>query len=826
MQYSIKEIADILNIDTALHDAMIDSFLTDSRSLTFPATTLFFAICTSTNDGHRYIPELYAKGVRNFVVERFSDLPEYGDANFLYVDSPLDALRRIARVHRAKCADIEIIGITGSRGKTTVKEWLNAILADKYHIDRSPRSYNSQIGVPMSVCQISADCDCAIIEAGISNVGEMAVLRDIIMPTIGVFTNLGEEHNEGFPSKYAKCEEKALLFHTSTLRHVVFCADDTRIAHAMSDIPTEKIASWSRCGNSAPLQVRNVSADDGSAVIEYLVNGTNATAKIPFDTNADIENAIHCIAVMRLCLGMEAAEVEARLATLPRIDTRIDVRDGVNNCVVICDNYTCDVDSLEIALDFMSRRATADRSRTVVLSDLVTPPYKERETYRRAISLLAGKGVKRFIAIGSKWLEYRDRVDADSRIFATTSDFLEHTTAGSFENEQILLKGAPGFGFHLIEEMLQERQHETVLEVNLDNLAHNFTFFRSHVSRDTGIVCMVKASGYGAGSYEIAKTLQDRGAAYLAVAVLDEGVDLRKAGITMPIMVLNPVVMNYRTMFAYNLEPEIFNLDVCRSIIEEGRKLGVSNYPVHIKIDTGMHRLGFLEEQLPELAKLLSGQTVIKASTVFSHLAVADMPDEAMDRYTLSQFAYFDRCCSILSDALPYPIKRHILNTAGILRFPEHQHDMVRLGIGLYGVSILNNGTETGIKPVSSLHTVIISIKEWDADTTIGYGRRGVLHRRSRIATIPIGYADGMNRHLGNGNFKVWINGTLCPTVGNICMDVCMIDVTDAQCREGDSVEIFGDHIPVSTISDILGTIPYEVLTSVSRRIKRIYYRE
>lgn len=827
MRYTIDEIAGMLGLETPRNKAVINNFLTDSRSLTYPETTLFFALSSDKNDGHRYIPELYYRGVRNFVVERYYDLPDYADANFLYVDSPLSALQTIAEEHRKSCEPLTVIGITGSRGKTTIKEWLYRLLSDKYHISRSPRSFNSQIGVPLSVCGIDNDCDCAIIEAGISRVGEMERLRNIIKPAIGVFTNLGDEHNGGFSSKLEKCREKSLLFVGDALQKVVFCADDRRIAASLCALDSSKIASWSRLGEPAPMQVAEVVSTDGKTVIKYAIRGGEpCSLVIPFTSVPDIENAIHCIAVLEMCFHLDSKDIEARMARLTHIDTRIEVIEAVNNSLIVADNYTCDFGSLGPALDFMARRATSQRSQMAILSDLECEPDKEDAVYANVVELLESKGVESLIGIGVKWLAHAGSVALKSRFFTSVADFLEHLNECDFANKQILLKGAPDFKFGRISEALEERSHETMLDVNLDNLAHNFDFFRSLVHPSTGIVCMVKASGYGAGSYEIAKTLQDRGAAYLAVAVLDEGVELRKAGITMPVMVLNPVVMNYDTMFRYRLEPEIFNLDMCRDMIEAGRKFGVQDYPVHIKIDTGMHRLGFLKESLPALVELLGSQSVLKASSVFSHLAVADEPSPEADAYTRLQFDYFDQCNEILSSGLPYSYKRHILNTAGIVRFPEHQFDMVRLGIGLYGISTLPDGSENGLKPVSTLHSVIISIKEWDAGTTIGYGRHGVLHRRSRIATIPIGYADGFNRRLGNGNCSLLINGTFCPTVGNICMDVCMVDVTEAECTEGDYVEIFGADAPVERLSDVLGTIPYEVLTSVSKRVKRVYFRE
>lgn len=472
----------------------------------------------------------------------------------------------------------------------------------------------------------------------------------------------------------------------------------------------------------------------------------------------------------------------------------------------------------------MRRRSSSERSRTLILSDVMhetLPPSKLYQTVAETVRL---RGIDRLIGIGSEFMRNSRYFGPADLFFPDTTAFLTSMSTGDFDNELIMIKGSPSFHFERIVDMLESRQHETVLEVNLDAVVHNFNLYRSMVRPTTGIVCMVKASGYGAGSYELAKTLQSQGAAYLAVAVLDEGVDLRRAGITMPIMVLNPKVVNYRTLFAYNLEPEIFSIDILQELIREGEKYGITDYPVHIKLDTGMHRLGFLERDIPALVDILKRQKVVRPASVFSHLAVADEP--LQDDYTRMQFEIFDRCADMLQAAFNHRIMRHILNSTGISRFPEHQYDLVRLGICLYGIPTLTDGSQSALRPVSSLSTTVISIKDWPAGTTIGYGRKGVLHRPSRVATIPVGYADGINRHLGNGNMNVLVNGCVCPTVGNICMDACMIDVTDAPCAVGDRVEIFGDRMPVADIAKTLDTIPYEILTSVSSRVKRIYYRE
>lgn len=823
MKYSIQEIAEVLGVrSNDLKNYQIDQLLTDSRSLTYPERTLFFALKTKNNDGHHFIQPLYKHGVRNFVIENNAQIPEgMDDANFIIVNSPLQALHALASHHRNKFS-IPVIAITGSKGKTTIKEWLYLLLHDDYKIVRSPRSFNSQIGVPLSLWEINENTNLAIVEAGISTIGEMTPLQRIIKPTLGIFTNLDDEHAEGFESKEQKCEEKCLLL--SQCDCVIYNADDKIINSTISlncSVPQE--IAWSLKDADKPLFISKVEYGEESTHVVYNFLGVNHEFNLPFTGRLDIQNALHCLAVM-IYLHVPFGIIEERMAKLAKIATRLNVIEGCNNCLLISDSYTSDYNSLAPALDFMARRATHGRSTTVILSDVMNESFSDAVLYKNIAELLKTRQVDKFIGIGPDMVRHSNYFGVDAQFYDSTKEFLEKCSTSDFINEQILIKGTPAFNFTDIIDMFEAKQHETVLQVNLDTVANNFNFFRSKLKPETKIVCMVKAKGYGAGSYELAKTLQDRGAGYLAVAVLDEGVDLRKAGISMPIMVLNPMVMNYKALFSFNLEPEIFSIEMCKEIIKEAEKFGITNYPVHIKLDSGMHRLGFLKEQLPELVKLLQNQNAITPCSVFSHLATADCLD--MDDYTMMQFKYFDECCEILQAGFKHHIMRHILNTAGILRFPDHQFDMVRLGIGLYGIKILNNGMEDALKPVSSLQTVIISIKDWNEETTIGYSRKGKLERKSRIATIPIGYADGLNRHLGRGNSKVYVNGTLCPIVGNICMDMCMIDVTEAQCKVGDNVEIFGENIPVSTLSDILDTIPYEILTSVSERVKRVYYRE
>lgn len=825
MVYSISEIASIIGAASPAHTGeTITTLLTDSRSLLESDGTLFFALRTPSGDGHKYIKSLYDRGVRNFVVEEIpTECRELSGANILKVESSLKALQTLAAHHRRRSHAV-VVGITGSRGKTTVKEWLSRTLGADRHIVRSPRSFNSQTGVPLSLWQLDDDTDLAIIEAGISLPGEMARLETMIAPEIGVFTNIGAAHSHGFGSIEEKCREKALLMRGC--RTVVYCADNTLISSSLPDGP-ERVGWTRHDAPGARLKITGLDKRDGATTIRYtwLPEATEGEVTIPFTSERDIENALHTLTVM-LLLGVGVAEIGSRMSALRPVSTRLDVVDGVNGCQLIHDTFASDLPSLDRALDFMQRRDIPDHTLTLILGDMTAMESDPSAVYARAARIAALRGVSRVIAIGHDISRHAAALPEGTDIYESVEAFAAARSAEDFHNELILIKGSPDESFDAVARMLEKKRHETVLEINLDAVVDNFNFFRSHIHPTTGIVCMIKASGYGAGSHELAKTLQSQGATYLAVAVHDEGVELRQAGITMPIIVLNPAVDDLNTIFDNRLEPEIYSIDFIRSLIDEARRRGEKGYPVHIKIDSGMHRLGFTLETLPEIVELLRGQDYVVPASIFSHLCAADDPSE--DDYTHSQFDYFERCCDMLLSAFPErKILRHILNSTGITRFPEHQYDMVRLGIGLYGIRTMYDGSQDDLRPVSALRSSIISIKHWSAGTTIGYNRRGRLTRDSLIATVPIGYADGLNRHLGWGNSSMNVRGVMCPIVGTICMDACMIDVTDVEgVQTGDRVEIFGDTIPVDTLAATLDTIPYEVLTSVSQRVKRVYFRE
>ncbi|MDY5452807.1 MAG: bifunctional UDP-N-acetylmuramoyl-tripeptide:D-alanyl-D-alanine ligase/alanine racemase [Alloprevotella sp.] len=804
-------------------EARIDWLLTDSRSLAFPETTLFFALRTPVGDGHKYIPDLYRRGVRNFVVGTVPENHEtdYPDANFLRVLSPLKALQRLAERHREEYV-LPVIGITGSNGKTVVKEWIYQLLMLSMNVTRSPRSYNSQVGVPLSVWLLDERSRIGVFEAGISQPGEMQALRAIIQPTIGVMTNIGPAHQENFSTIQEKCHEKLLLFKDAKV--LIYNADEAVVAESVHDFGFGgQLFGWSRKDENATVFVRAIEpTEDGKTRIAYFFNGTAAEYTLPFADEASIQNSITALCVC-LYLGLTPADIARRMALLEPVAMRLEVVQGVRGCTLINDAYNSDAAALDIALDFMNRRAKeqAAKGRTLILSDIFQTGIPAEELYAKVAEMLKSRGVERLIGVGPAISAAHTLFSIKKSFYPTSEALLESGELDTIHDEIILLKGARNFGFEQIAKALSLRVHETTLDVNLEAIAENLHFYRSFMKPETKLTCMVKASAYGAGSVEIAKTLQERGVDYLAVAVADEGAELRRAGITAGIIVMNPEMSAFGTLFEYELEPEIYSFNLLDALIRAARRQGITDFPVHLKLDTGMHRLGFNPKtDIPVLIDRLSHQRALIPRSVFSHFVGAD--SDGFDEFSEKQFKLFDEASRTLQAAFPHKILRHICNSAGIERFPERHLDMVRLGLGLYGIDPIDNRV---LHNVATLRTTILQIRDVPAGDSIGYSRKTVLDRPSRIAAIPIGYADGLNRHLGNRRGYCLVNGQKADYVGNICMDVCMIDVTDIPCREGDSVEIFGDALPVTVLSDLLGTIPYEVLTSVSNRVKRVYFQ-
>ena len=848
MSYTIESIAELIGARrVGNHDATIDWLLTDSRSLSFPEETLFFALTTQRNKGGRYIPELIDRGVKNFVIseeEAKSCLMENGEwrmentvqkngvqsigqsplstINYLIVSNPLKALQKLAELHREQF-QIPVVGITGSNGKTIVKEWLHQLLSPDRRIVRSPRSYNSQIGVPLSVWQLDEEAELGVFEAGISEMGEMRALENIIKPTIGILTNIGGAHQENFFSLQEKCMEKLSLFKNCDV--VIYDADNELISACVAkSMLTAREIAWSRIDEDRPLYISKVLKKEDHTVISYRYLAMDNSFCIPFVDDASIENVLNCLAAC-LYLMMPADQITERMARIEPIAMRLEVKEGNNGCLLINDSYNSDLASLDIALDFLVRRSEKKGlKRTLILSDILETGQSTATLYRRVSQLVQSRGINQIIGVGTEISSCAGRFGdiPERHFYPNTEALLASDTIKALRNEAILIKGSRAFNFDLVTEILELKVHETILEVNLRAMIANLNHYRSMLKHpETKVVCMVKASAYGAGSYEIARTLQEHHVDYLAVAVADEGSELRKAGITSSIIIMDPELTAFKTMFDYALEPEVYNFHLLDALIKAAEKEGITNYPIHVKLDTGMHRLGFELNEIPALIRRLKNQNAVIPRSVFSHFVGSDSAQ--FDVFTHSQIEMFEKGSQELQSAFSHKILRHICNTAGIERFPDAQFDMVRLGIGLYGVSPIDNAI---INNVSTLKTTILQIRDVPGEDTVGYSRMGHLVRPSRIAAIPIGYADGLNRHLGRGNAYCLVNGKKAPYVGNICMDVCMIDVTDIDCREGDQAIIFGDDLPITVLSDKLDTIPYEVLTSISTRVKRVYYQD
>lgn len=809
----------IKNIIPAIHSGFegmhpgveIDNVSIDSRSLQNNSGTLFFALGGQNRDGHIYIKDLIDKGVLNFVVSRIpADVR--GKANFFIVHNTLKALQDFAIYYR-QLFDFPVIAITGSSGKTIVKEWLNYLLGPDYNIIRSPKSYNSQVGVPLSVIGINEKHNLGIFEAGISTVGEMEKLQPIIRADIGILTNIGPAHDEGFADRQEKIREKLKLFGYVKLLILKRNADvEKELSH---DIKT---FTWS-FGEDADVQIA-AQHDNGNTVISVVYNAQTFDITIPFTDDPSVENAINCLMVL-LHFGYSHEIIKERMAGLYPVELRLQVKNGINGCTLIDDSFSSDYQSLKIALDFLEQHKTHSK-KTIILSDVFQSGFETEELYAKVAKLLSGHNISQVIGIG----ETISKQLADFPNFfpySTTQEFLSHYKAGSFENETILVKGARSFRFDEIVVFLEEKTHETVLEINLNAITHNLNFYKSRLKPETKIMVMVKAFGYGSGSHEIAKALSHQKVDYLGVAFADEGIALRNAGISTPIIVMNPESSAFAAMAAYNLEPEIYSARELKAFITVAQQKNLSNYPIHIKLDTGMHRLGFQENQLDELIDLLRNNNLITVKSIFSHLSSSDMPDYR--DFTLDQIGKFESWSEKIMEALEIKPIRHILNTSGIYNFPQAQYDMVRLGIGLYGVG--NDETESkSLETVGTLKTVILQIKDIEPGESIGYSRRFISPGKMRIATLPIGYADGIRRGWGNEKGYVTINGKKAIITGTISMDMMMVDVTGIDCKEGDRAVVFGASPTVVEMAEALGTIPYEILTSISQRVKRVFYKE
>ena len=816
---------------------IIQELLLDSRKLIHPNETIFFALGGLKLDGHHYIDELYKRGVRNFVVSKALDFTEekYPDSNFILVKDTVAALQKLTAAHRAKFT-LPVIAVTGSNGKTVVKEWLYQLLHEDYNIVRNPKSYNSQIGVPLSVWPINKEHNLGIFEAGISESGEMDKLEKIIKPNIGVFTNIGEAHSEGFLSARHKTKEKLNLFVNTGI--LIYCKDYFDINQSVAEInalskgsdETEnkiKTFTWS-LSSEADVQVVSVMMKDNHSFISCVYQGKELDFEIPFSDRASVENALHCACVM-LYLKKDFEVIKERMKHLSRIAMRLEMKDAINNCSLINDTYNSDIGSLKIAIDFLKQQNQHPK-KTVILSDILQSGRGELELYTEVANILSENKVNRLIGVGVAMMRMKKMFEKNDALqvtcFETTEELLKSLDSSTFQNEVILLKGARKFRFEIIGKFLEKKVHETVLEINLNAIAHNLKVYQGLLKPETRIMAMVKAFSYGSGSFEIANALQFNRVDYLAVAYADEGVELRKNGIKLPIMVMNPEQRSFETMIHYNLEPEIYSLSVLDKFAEVLALLRNGNgekYKIHLELETGMNRLGFSEAEIPLLIERIKLNHQLQVGSVFSHLVASE--DKDYDEFTHQQITRFDEMSVWLMGHFDYKILRHILNSNGITRHTQAQFDMVRLGIGLYGIDA-SEKVQSKLMTVQTLKTTISQIKHVKKGESVGYGRVGKVAKDKTIATVGIGYADGLSRKLSAGKGKMLVNGKLAPIIGNVCMDMAMLDITGIDAVEGDEVIVFGQQPGIEDISAAAETIPYEILTSISARVKRVYYQE
>jgi len=822
MSINLKKIVTVLDAEWAGSDSdvWIDHISIDSRSLQNGSQTLFFALSGVNNDAHLFILELIENGVQNFVVEY---IPENctDKANFLVVKNTLNALQEFAAYYRS-FFDFPVIGLTGSNGKTIVKEWLNFLLGPDYNIIRSPKSYNSQVGVPLSVIGINEKHNLGIFEAGISTVNEMDRLQKIIQPDIGILTNIGSAHDEGFVNLIQKIDEKLLLFKES---RIIIYQKDHLVDSCLSQFSAEYLLdsrvlfSWSYTDETADVFILKKENLEDKTAIQYRYKNEIFDLEIPFRDNASIENAVSCLLVL-LYLKYDTLTIQNRMSLLYPVEMRLEVKNGINNCSIIDDSYSSDFQSLKIALDFLESQKK-NAAKTVIVSDIFQSGFSNEELYSKVAQLIADNKVSRVIGIGSTISSFKHKF-SNCITFQNTAEFISDFERLDFANETILIKGARSFRFEEIVSLLEEKTHETILEINLNSISHNLNYFKSKLAPDVKIMVMVKAFGYGNGGLEIAKLLEHHKVDYLGVAFADEGISLKNGGIKLPIMVLNPESTSFQSIIQYHLEPEIYSLKGLKAFLKIAKEKNLKNFPIHIKLDTGMHRLGFEENTIEELISNLKNNPSVQVQSILSHMATSD--DMQHYDFALSQIQLFEKLSSKLIKELNINPVRHILNTSGISNFPNAQYNMVRLGIGLYGVS--NDRTEQKyLENVGTLKSIISQVRTIPAGDSVGYGRRFMAEKETKIATIPIGYADGISRLWGNEAGYVVIKNLQAPIVGSICMDMLMVNVTGIECKEGDSVIIFGESPTVTEMADVLKTIPYEILTSISQRVKRVFFR-
>jgi alanine racemase len=791
----------------------VSQILTDSRKITDAQTSLFFALAGNKNP-HQFIDEIYHKGVRSFVITDVDfDTNSYPDANFIWVKNSLEAMQMLVMHHREQF-NYPVIGITGSNGKTIVKEWLYQLLSNRFQIVRSPKSYNSQMGVPLSVWQMTNQFNLGIFEAGISKPDEMRILADIIKPTIGVLTNIGAAHDEGFANRTDKLVEKLKLFNNSDVLIL-----EAKNQH--SSITAKQVFTWSFTSEANLRVVDQQIVEQNYTLLNAIYQNQVIKIIIPFINQASVENAVICWAVL-LQLNIPQIEIEEAFLNLQTVKMRLELKKGINQSSIIDDSYNSDFISLDIALDFLNQQHQ-HQTKTLILSDIEQSGVEPEQLYQNVEQLIKNKGIDQFIGIGEQLCKHHYLFKSGSLFYQSTPDFITHFNKDFIENTTVLVKGARSFEFERISKILAQKIHDTQLEINLNAVVHNLNYYKSKLQPNIKLMAMVKAFAYGSGGDQIANLLQHNRVDYLAVAYTDEGYEIRKAGVKLPIMVLNPEIPSFDSIINYNLEPQIYSFRILKAFADELQKRKIKAYPIHIKLDTGMHRLGFMPDEMPELLEFVKANDVFKVKSIFSHLAASE--NDLHKEYTQQQISIFKDCAASVESALAYPILKHIANTSAITKWPNAQFDMVRLGIGLYGIE--SNEAERGsLQQVATLKTSISQIKDLKKGDSVGYGRSGMMQKDGRIATVKIGYADGFPRALGNGIGAMSINNQIVPTIGNICMDMTMLDITDANVNIGDDVIVFGESISVYQLANQLNTIPYEVITNISQRVKRVYYYE
>ncbi|WP_224746162.1 bifunctional UDP-N-acetylmuramoyl-tripeptide:D-alanyl-D-alanine ligase/alanine racemase [Mucilaginibacter glaciei] len=815
--YTINDVKRVIDaVGDVAANTTVSILVTDSRRIINPAASLFFAL-NNRRDGHQFIVDAYAAGIRNFVVSHQPDtiMP---DANFLVVDNVLAALQALSAHHRNQF-NIPVIGITGSNGKTIVKEWLYQLMCPENNIVRNPKSYNSQIGVPISVWQMNDTHTLGIFEAGISVPDEMEKLETIVQPTIGILTHIGTAHDEGFEGREQKIDEKLKLF--KNCKQIIYNYDQLK-DHA-EELKSHECFTWSRKFNLADLYVFSETTISGKYYLRAVYNQKEIECLIPFRDGASVENAIVCWATM-LAMGYSAADADDRIERLTAVSMRLELKTGINDCSVIDDSYNSDIQSLEIALNFLDQQ-NQHHKKTLILSDIYQSGLEEEALYKQVAQMIKDKQVERFIGVGAALQANKAYFDLpEIHFYDDTAALIKDLGKLHLHQETILIKGSRSFEFEKVSRALVQKAHETVMEINLNTLLSNLNYYKARLNPGVKLMAMVKAFSYGSGSFEVANILQYNKVDYLAVAYTDEGIELRESGISLPIMVLNPEPLAYDKLIYNKLEPVIYSFNLLDEFVKFAQENDIAEYPVHIKIDSGMHRVGFEDFEVEALCDLLAVNNYMRVQSVYSHLAASDA--EQHDLFTLKQIGIFEKACAQIEDTLGYYVIKHVSNTSGIVRWPNAQYDMVRLGIGLYGVDAAVSPDDTSLRPIATLKTTVSQVKKVLASETIGYNRNGSLKTDGQIATVRIGYADGYRRAFGNGVGKMLVNGVLVPTVGNVSMDMCMLDVSAAEVKEGDEVIVFNDQLRIEELAQQIGTIPYEILTNVSERVKRVYFYE